>query len=162
MAQAAIPARGSPTLHLGWFGAAALVVIVALVAGGLGYLASENRWNPVDPDHALVNDSTAVWGAPYDEAKVAAIYAQDAVIHDTIAGGTTSGLPAIKALIAGYIKDMDFKVWPVGDSVRSGDYVATFVDYGTATTAADQRAHALTLMQVKDGKVQNQWLYPVE
>ena len=161
MAQATIPARGTSTFHLGWLGVAVLVVIVAVVAGLVGYAISANQATTANPDQALANDSTAVWGSPYDAAKIASVYASNAVIYDTIAGETVVGLPAIQARVAGYIKDLDFKVMPVSEPIRQGENVALFVDYGTATASAGEFAHALTLMQVKDGKVQNQWIYPV-
>ena len=44
MAQATIPARGTSTFHLGWLGVAVLVVIVAVVAGLVGYALAPRWW----------------------------------------------------------------------------------------------------------------------
>lgn len=158
MAQATIPARGASTFHLGGLGIAALVVIVALVAGLVGYLISENQGSPVNPDQALVNDhAAAVSSATTDPAKIAAIYATDATIHDMVAGTTYSGIEAIQATIASY--PVGFTVTPASDPVRNGDMVAVFTTYGEETTPEAELGLALVLMQVEDGKIQNQWMY---
>jgi hypothetical protein len=55
------------------------------------------------PGQALLNDLGAAWSTTYDAAKIAALYAPDAVMHDTVAGETSTGLAAIQAKASNYI-----------------------------------------------------------
>ena len=157
MAQAAIPVRGTSQLHLGWLGIGALLVVVALLSALVGYLVAENRVISINSDQALIDQANTAWSGPYDAAKIAAVYAPDAIFYDKIANETSAGLEAIQAKAATYA-GVGFTTALLTKPVRTGDFVAAFAKYGTNLQATDT---ALILMQVKDGKIANQWVYPV-
>jgi hypothetical protein len=110
------------------------------------------------PDAALVADLAAVMSDPYDAAKVAALYAPDAVIHETTADQTQTGLDEIGARIR-YFNDRKFAAVVTSAPIRQGDFVAVFSKYGAG---GDPSSGALVVYELKDGKVQNQWVYPAE
>jgi hypothetical protein len=155
MAQQAIPLRGTSQLHLGWLGLGVLLVVVALLAGAVGYFVAENRPNS---DQALVDDASAAWSTPSDTATLAAIYASDATVFDTIANETFAGLPAIQARVAS-LSEFDFSTTPLTAPMRQGDFVAVFERHGTVSGGY---AEGLVVYEVQDGKIVNQWVYPVE
>jgi hypothetical protein len=165
MAQSAVPVRGTSHLHLGWAGLGALLVAVAL----LGACAASPSPSPASPspaspspaaaaDAALVADLAAVMNDPYDAAKVAALYSPDAVIHETTANQTQTGLDEIGARIR-YFNDQKFEAVVTSAPIRQGDFVAAFHKYGAG---GDLSSLALVVYQLKDGKVLNQWVYPTE
>ena len=107
-------------------------------------------------DDALVADLAAVWSSPYDAAKVAALYAPNAVVHElTDANLTSTGLEAIQARVKS-LAAMDFKVVVTSAPIRQDDFVAVFSKYGEGKAAFP----GLVVYQLKDGKVLNQWVYP--
>jgi hypothetical protein len=142
-------------VHSGWVIAGA-IVIVALVAGAIGYLIGGNQPAAVSADDTLVTSSAAVWSTAYDPARVAAVYAAHATFRDGIAGETSTGLEAIQAKVAEYAT-YGFNVVPTSTALRQGDYVINFFDYGTATGGME---HGISVFQVADGKIVNQWAYP--
>jgi hypothetical protein len=156
MAQAAIPVRGTSQLHLGWIGLTLIVVAVALIAGAVGYVVGGNRATTANPDQTLANQSTAAWSGAYDAAKLAAVYAPDAVFVDTIEGETSTGLPAIQAKANNYLTNYQFVTKAASDPIRNGDSIAMFVTYGTNNAATN---HALSVMQLKDGMIVRQTVY---
>jgi hypothetical protein len=98
----------------------------------------------------------AIWSSPFDEAKVAALYAPDATLYDTVAGETANGLEEITAKFKQYAA-LGFSATST-TPIRQGDYIASFITYGTdAGTEA-----GLAVLQVRDGKVLNQWVYPAQ
>ena len=102
-------------------------------------------------------DLAAVMNDPYDAAKVAALYAPDAVIHElTDANVTSTGLDAIGARIR-YFNEQKFEAVVSSAPIRQDDFVAVFSKYGTA---GDLSGRALVVYELKDGKVMNQWIYP--
>jgi hypothetical protein len=109
-----------------------------------------------NPDEGLVADLAAVMSNPYDATRVAALYAPNAVIHETTADQTQTGLEAIGARIR-YLNDQKFKAIVTSAVIRQGDFVAAFNKYGAAD---DPSSSALVVYELKDGKVQNQWVYP--
>jgi hypothetical protein len=108
-----------------------------------------------NPDAALMADLDALWSGPYDAAKVAALYATDAVFHDMVANETSTGLEAVQAKVKDYATQ-NFKVTTTSAPIRQGDFVATFFKYG----APDALYPGLGVVELKDGKVLNQWVYP--
>ena len=107
-------------------------------------------------DEALVADLAAVVSTPYDAAKVAALYAPDAVMHElTDANVTSRGLDNIGVRIR-YFNTQDFKVLVTSAPIRQDDFVAHFVRFGTGGAAVDP---GLVVYELKDGKVLNQWVY---
>jgi hypothetical protein len=111
-----------------------------------------------DADAALVADLAAVMNDPYDAAKVAALYSPGAVIHETTANLTQTGLDEIGARIR-YFNDRKFAAVVTSAPIRQGDFVAAFHKYGAG---GDLSSLALVVYQLKDGKVLNQWVYPTE
>lgn len=156
MAQAAIPVRGTSQVHMGWLGMGALLVVVALVSALVGYLVAENRVISISSDQALVNSMDDAWSTSYDAAKLAAVYAPDAIFYDKLANETSAGLTAIQAKASTYAGSR-FVVDATSAPIRHGDFVAVLENYGTNGTATET---ALVLLQVKDGKIANQWVYP--
>jgi hypothetical protein len=158
MAQAAVPARGTSQVHMGWLGIGALVVVVGLLAGVGGYYLGNREATTSSPDQGLIDDLNAAWSTTYDPAKVAAVYASDAVLHDTIAGETTTGLEAIQQKVSSYISAYGFRTVATSTPVRQGDYVVTFMEYGNASGMSP----GISVVQVEDGKIVNQWVYSAE
>lgn len=109
-------------------------------------------------DEALVADLAAVMSNPYDAARVAALYAPDAVIHETTANTTQRGLDEIAARIREF-NASNFKAVVTSPVIRQGDFVAAFHKYGTG---GDLTGLALVVFELKDGKVQTQWIYPAD
>ena len=165
MARSKIPARGTTSqLHLGWPGLGALLVAVTLL-GACGASATQSPASPspaspspaANPDEALVADLAAVFSNPYDAAKVAALFAPNAVIHElTDANVTSTGLEAIQARV----KDLaagGFTVVVTSAPIRQDDFVAVFSKFGNT---GDVSGRGLVVYELKDGKVLNQWVYP--
>jgi SnoaL-like domain len=158
MAQAAVPARGTSQIHTGWLGIGALVVVVALLAGLGGYFLGNRAATTTSPDQALIDDLTAAWSTTYDPGKVAGVYAANAVMHDAIAGETSTGLEAIQAKVSEYA-GYGFRTVTTSTPVRQGEYVIGFMRYGTDPGSM---LSAISVAQVKDGKIVNHWVYPAE
>jgi ketosteroid isomerase-like protein len=159
MAQAAVPVRGTSQIHMGWLGIAAIVVAVALIAGLAGFIIGGNQPATTSTDQALVDAVDAAWSTTYDPAKVAAVYAEDAVFHDVIAGETSPGLQAIQLKVRDYITNYGFTTSSTSVPVRQGDYVINFVKYGGTTGSAST---GISVIQLKDGKIVNHWVYPAD
>jgi hypothetical protein len=106
-------------------------------------------------DEALVADLAAAATNPYDAAKVAALYAPDAVMHDLNANETFTGLEAIQARIR-YLNTQDFKVVVTSAPIRQDNFVANFVKFG----GGEAKYPGLVVYELKGGKVANQWIYP--
>jgi hypothetical protein len=107
-------------------------------------------------DEALAADLAAVMSNPYDAATVAALYAQQAVIHETTASMTHRGLDEIGARIREF-NALKFEAVVTTPVIRQGSFVAAFHKYGTE---GDLSGSALVVYQLKDGKVLSQWIYP--
>jgi ketosteroid isomerase-like protein len=159
MAQAAVPVRGTSQIHMGRLGIAAIVVAVALIAGLAGFIIGGSQPATTSADQALVDAVDAAWSTTYDPAKVAAVYAEDAVFHDVIAGETSPGLQAIQLKVRDYITNYGFRTSSTSVPVRQGDYVITFVKYGGTTGGTSA---GISVIQLKDGKVVNHWVYPAD
>jgi len=107
-------------------------------------------------DQELAADIAAAWSAPYDAAKIAALYAPDATFYEkTDANVTSVGLPAIQAR-ASDLGSSGFKVTSTSTPIRQGDLVAVFQKFGIPGEATYS---GLLVVQLKDGKVLNQWVY---
>ena len=161
------------------FAAIAVVAVVALaVVGGGALLANRGSNNvpaagagatappaPTPPaapsptassDEAFAADLAAVLSDPYDAAKVAALYAPNAVIHElTEANVTSTGLEEIGARIR-YLNAQDFKAVVTSASIRQDNFVANFVRFGPGEATYP----GLVVYELKDGKVLNEWVYP--
>jgi hypothetical protein len=112
---------------------------------------------PANTDEALVADLAAVVSSPYEAAKVTALYAPNAVMRElTEANVTSTGLDEIGARIR-YFNTQDFEVVVTSAVIRQDNFVAAFHKYGTR---GDLSGRALTVYELKDGKVLNQWVYP--
>jgi hypothetical protein len=159
MAQAAIPVRGTSQVHFGWLGIGALVLGVALLAGFAGYFVRDRQTAATSPDQAMLNDLEAAWSTTYDAAKIAALYAPDAVMHDTVAGETSTGLAAIQAKASNYISNYGFKVVSTSAPIRQGNYIVNFVSFGTNSGGMSP---GIGVLEVKDGKIVNHWVYAAE
>jgi hypothetical protein len=159
MAQAAVPIRGTSPVHLGWLTIGALVVVAALVGGLAGYFIKEGQVAPANPDQALAAQLDAAWSTTYDATKIAALYAPNATFYDMIANETSSGLEAIQAKASTYLTSYHFVVTTTSAPIRQGDFVATFYKYGPDGQATNS---GLGVLQIKDGKVLNQWVYPAQ
>jgi ketosteroid isomerase-like protein len=111
-----------------------------------------------NPDEAIMDDVAVVWSNPYDAARVAALYATDAVIHDEISGSASAtGLEAIQARVKEFAAK-PFEVKNTSASIRQGNYVAVFHLYGSPEAAFP----GLTVLELKDGKIVSQWMYATE
>ncbi len=110
-------------------------------------------------DEALVADLAAVASSRYDAAKVAALYAPNAVVHElTDANLTSTGLEVIQARF----KDLaggGFGVVVTSAPIRQDAFVAVFSKFGNTS---DLSGRGLVVYELKDGKVLNQWVYPAE
>jgi hypothetical protein len=107
-------------------------------------------------DEALVADLAALWSNPYDAAKVAALYAPTAVVHEmTDANVTSTGLEAIQARVK-ELTAGGFKVVVTSAPIRQDDVVAVFSKFGNT---GDLSGRGLVVYELKDGKVLTQWVY---
>lgn len=134
---------------------ALVVATVLLGACGASATPSPSTAGPSASDQALVADLGAMFAAPFDAAKVAAIYADDATLHDNIANETSTGLEALQGKASKY-SGMGFFSKATSAPIRQGDYVAYFETHGVGTDTEP----GLILVQLKDGKIQNEWVYP--
>ena len=162
--------RPAPVPRLAW-----VLLVGLLLALGAGALMVGSRPEPVfpavvppatpapatpaptaNPDEALVATLTAVMNDPYDAAKVAALYAPNAVFHETTADLTHTGLEDIGARIR-ELNDGRFKAVVTSAPIRQDNFVAFFSKYGTGGSLSGR---ALVVFELKDGKVSNNWVYP--
>lgn len=93
---------------------------------------------------------------PYDPARVAALFAPNAVIHEVTANMTHTGLDEIGARIQ-YFNAQGFEAVVSSAPIRQDNFVAVFSKYGAG---GDLSGRALVVYELKDGKVLNQWVYP--
>jgi hypothetical protein len=136
---------------------AMLLALVLLGACGAGATASPATPSPTaNPDEALMADVAAVWSNPYDAAKVAALYALDATFYDNPVNETSKGLEAIQAKVKKYAA-LGFKVTNTSAPIRQDDFVAVFQKAG----APEPIGLNLFVVELKDRKILNQWVYPV-
>jgi hypothetical protein len=160
------PGRLLPVLRVAWLLLLAAIVLAAMV-GGMLVGGSQLQWKPpaviapvasptANPDEALVADLSALMSDPYDAARVAALYAPNAVIHETTASLTQAGLEQIGARIREF-NDGGFKTVVASAPIRQGSFVAVFAKYGTG---GDLSNGALVVLELEDGKVLNHWVYP--
>ena len=135
-----------------------LLLLAVALLGACGAIATQSPATPsptANPDVASLDDLDAVWSTPYDAAKVAALYAPNAVFHDMVANETSTGLEEIQTKV----KDLaaqNFKVTSTSAPIRQDNFVAVFVKFG----APDATSPGLGVVELKDGKVLNQWVYP--
>ncbi len=134
-------------------GRAGVILLAVTLLGACG--ASTTPSPTANPAEALAADLAAVWSNPYDAAKVAALYAPDAVFHDLVSNETSTGLEAIQARIKEYAAQ-PFKVENTSAPIRQDNFVAVFFRFGTG----ENLYPGLGVYEVKDGKVLNQWVYP--
>jgi hypothetical protein len=106
-------------------------------------------------DQALMDELAAVWSSPYDAAKLAALYAPDAVFQDDVAKESSTGLDALGAKLRRYV-DQGFKVANTSAPIRQDNVVAVFQRFGAGTDTSP----GIGVVEVKDGKVQKMWEYP--
>jgi ketosteroid isomerase-like protein len=106
-------------------------------------------------DQALMDELAAIWSSPYDAAKVAALYAPDAVFRDDIAKESSMGLEAIGAKVRKYA-DLGFKAVNTSAPIRQDNVIAVFQEFGAGTDMSP----GLGVVEMKDGRVQSMWEYP--
>ena len=130
-----------------------LLLLAIALLGACGSTATQSP--TANADAALMADLDALWSSPYDAAKVATLYAPDAVFHDLVAKETSTGLEAVQAKIKD-LATQSFKVTSTSAPIRQGNFVAVFVKFGPG----DSLYPGLGVVELKDGKVLNQWVYP--
>jgi hypothetical protein len=154
------PWRLPAARRLAWILLLAAGLLAALVGGTLLVGSQQERRLPalevLSPDEALVADLAALMSNPYDAARVVALYAPDAVIHDMSKPETSTGLVAIQLRVKS-LAAMDFRVTNTSAAIRQDDFVAVFSRFGTE---GDLSGRALVVYELKDGRVLNQWIYP--
>ena len=99
----------------------------------------------------MVDELAALRSSPYDAAKVAALYAPDAVFQDDVAKESSTGLEAI-----GEVKkyaDLGFKAVNTSAPIRQDEVVAVFQEFG----AGADMSPGLGVVEMKDGKVKKMW-----
>ena len=112
--------------------------------------------SPAAPsDQALMDELAALWSSPYDAAKVAALYAPDAVFQDDIAKESSTGLEAIGAKVRKYV-EQGFQATNTSAPIRQDNVVAVFQEFG----AGADMSPGIGVVEMKDGKVQKMWEYP--
>jgi len=134
-----------------------LLLAVGLV-GACGAVTIQSAATPsptANPDVAFSDALNTVWSTPYDAAKVAALYATNAVFHDMVANETSTGLEEIRTKVKEYA-GMNFRVVGTSAPIRQDNFVAQFIKFG----APDATYPGLGVYELKDGKVLNQWVYP--
>jgi ketosteroid isomerase-like protein len=109
----------------------------------------------VSDDEDLMKEINAIWGGTADTAAVAALYAPDAVFHDTIEGKTYTGIEAIAAKAEANAA-AGFKCEQGSSSIRQGNVVAVFHRFN----AGGPTFPVLAVFEVKDSKGVAQWAYP--
>jgi hypothetical protein len=148
-------------------GGAGVILLAASLLGACGANATPSPAAPspspatsspsANPDEALVDDLAALWSNPFDAAKVAALYAPDAVVRElTTANVTSTGLEAIQARVR-ELAAGDFTVVVTSAPIRQDDFVAVFSKFGLS---GDVSGRGLVVYELKDGKVLKQWVYP--
>jgi hypothetical protein len=113
-----------------------------------------------DADQALMDDVSAAWTGPFDAATLASLYTTDAILHDEIAGATSSGLEEIQAKNKSYIEGSAFSVRSTSEAISQGAFVAQFIEY--AASGATPGEGVVLVKLADDGKIQEQWVYPAE
>jgi hypothetical protein len=157
--------EGSDEMSPNPYGAGRLgaVLLAAVLLGACGAGATQSPATTPAPtaspaavaDEALVADLAAAWSDSYDAAKVAALYAPDAAVHElTNVNLTSTGLEAIQARVKS-LNAMDFKVVVTSAPIRQDEFVAVFSKYGEVEATWP----GLVVYQLKDGKVLEQWVY---
>ena len=135
-----------------------LLLLAVALLGACGASATQSPATPsptANPDVALMKDLDAVWSTPYDAAKVAALYATNAVFHDMVVNQTSTGLEEIQTKVKEYAAQ-NFKATSTSAPIRQDNFVAVFVKFG----APDATYPGLSVVELKDGMVLNQWVYP--
>ena len=133
-----------------------------LAATLLGACASSATPAPVAPSPAaggneeIVTRLSTIFDGAYDPAEVAALYATNATLYDTISNETSTGLEAIQTKLKG-LAAASFTSKPTSLPITQGEFTAFFEDHGTPAG----RETGLIVVQVKDGRILNQWVYPV-
>jgi ketosteroid isomerase-like protein len=97
-----------------------------------------------------------MWSTPYDAARVAALYAPTAVMYDKVANETMRGLEAIQAKSKAMEAVEGFEAVVTSAPIQQDRFVAHFLKFGN--TAA-RSGRGLVVYELKDGKVQNEWVY---
>ena len=122
------------------------LLIVALIVGGLaGWVVAGGITGTGDT--SLADASIAAW-TDNDQAALDSQYTPTAVFQDVDGGTRYAGIDEIKAYVT-YLGTLGFVVERTGPTTRSGDYLITPVRYGRP----GDWSYAITLMQVKDGKI---------
>jgi hypothetical protein len=131
-----------------WLGVGALVVVVALVGGLIGWAIAGGVGRM--SDESFVDRSMAAWNTN-DQAAIVEQYADNAVFDD----GTNHkvGAQEIASYVA-YLRTLGFVAERTGPTTRYGDYVVTPVRYG----ANGSWAAGVSVVEVKDGKIMSHWV----
>jgi hypothetical protein len=106
-------------------------------------------------DQALLDGLATLWSTPYDAARVAALYAPDAVFQDNIARESSAGLEAIGAKVKRYA-DLGFKVQNTSAPIRQDNVIAVFQKFGPGADTSP----GIGVVEIRDGKVKKMWEYP--
>jgi len=129
-----------------WLVLAVVLLAAAVVALGAWVVVDQTGTTGND-SQTLVNDLTSAWST-YDAKAITSLYAPNAVI--TEADGTAdTGIDAILGALGGF-KLLGLSVEPVGKVAVNGEYTATFVRFSDGK-------EALTLLQVRNGKIVRHW-----
>ncbi len=152
------PERGRQPSGYRRAGRVGVILLAATLLGACGASATQSPATPsptANPDESLMKDLDAVWSSPYDADAVAALYATDATFHDVIANETFEGLAEIQARVES-LAAQDFKATTTSAPIRQDDFVIAFMKYGPGAATYP----GFGVIELKDGKVLNEWVYP--
>jgi hypothetical protein len=153
MATQAAGVIGQPTAvrpsGMRWLGIGALVIVIALVGGTIGWLLAGGVGRM--SDESLLDRNLAAWSAN-DQAAIANQYAADAVFDE--GSNHMNGTAAI----AGYAAELDklgFVAERTGPATRYGNYIVTPVRWGDGSSWTA----GVGVIEVQDGKIVHHWVF---
>jgi hypothetical protein len=132
-----------------WLGIGALVIVIALVGGTIGWLLAGGAGRM--SDESFVDRNMAAVSTS-DQAAITEVFAANAVFDD----GTNRkvGAQEIASYFA-YLRTLGFVAERTGPTTSYGSYVITPVRYG----ANGDWSAGVSIVEVKDGKIVNQWVF---
>jgi SnoaL-like domain len=142
------PAAVRPS-GLRWLGVGALVIVIALVGGTLGWLFAGGAGRM--SDESLVDRNLAAWSAN-NQAAITEQYAANAVFDE--GSNHMDGAAAIAAYAAS-LEKLGFIAERTGPATRYGNYIVTPVRWGNGT---DWSA-GVGVIEVQDGKIVHHWVF---
>ena len=157
MAQATVPLRRTTGFELKWPGFITALVIVAVVAGALGFFVRDRQPAASNADQAVADNIVNLFETGARHVAPETLYASNIVIHDRIGDSDMTGLVAIK-------NDADVKISAgfhlknLTPPTRVGQVASWFMTYQLGSGAPET---FLMVVRFSGEKIAEQWVYPL-